>query len=154
MLSGGVGQFEPRFQGIGVILREYFLVSTKLDTFCYLTVQTAPCYVYSVLTLTPHTKNHLQPFSYHTPTFQRQHTVHCYHYWLIESRCFCIHNLLSAVAQQVGTGLILYSLQVQSMAVLLSRQASYSHRCATVHQAVYNKLVPANGGNTLKPGRK
>ena len=24
---------------------EYFLVSTKLDTFCYLTVQTAPCYV-------------------------------------------------------------------------------------------------------------
>ena len=26
---------------------EYFLVSTKLDTFCYLTVQTAPCYVQS-----------------------------------------------------------------------------------------------------------
>jgi len=25
--------------------REYFLVSRKLDTFCYLTVQTAPCYV-------------------------------------------------------------------------------------------------------------
>jgi len=24
---------------------EYVLVSTKLDTFCYLTVQTAPCYV-------------------------------------------------------------------------------------------------------------
>ena len=24
---------------------EYFLVSTKLDTFCYPTVQTAPCYV-------------------------------------------------------------------------------------------------------------
>ena len=23
----------------------FFLVSTKLDTFCYLTVQTAPCYV-------------------------------------------------------------------------------------------------------------
>jgi len=23
---------------------EYFLVSTKLDTFCYLTVQTAACY--------------------------------------------------------------------------------------------------------------
>ena len=37
----GVGQFEPRFQG------EYFLVSRKLDTFCYLTVQTAPCYVQS-----------------------------------------------------------------------------------------------------------
>jgi len=26
---------------------EIFLVSTKLDTFCYLTVQTAPCYVQS-----------------------------------------------------------------------------------------------------------
>jgi len=26
---------------------EYFLVSRKLDTFCYLTVQTAPCYVQS-----------------------------------------------------------------------------------------------------------
>ena len=36
---------EPRFQGDGVITGEYFLVSTKLDTFCYLTVQTAPCYV-------------------------------------------------------------------------------------------------------------
>jgi len=44
---GGVGQFEPRFQGEGVIRREYFLVSTKLDTFCYLTVQTAQCYVQS-----------------------------------------------------------------------------------------------------------
>jgi len=31
----------------GVVPREYFLVSTKLDTFCYLTVQTAPCYVQS-----------------------------------------------------------------------------------------------------------
>jgi len=41
----GVGQFEPRFQG--VVTREYFLVSTKLDTLCYLTVQTAPCYVQS-----------------------------------------------------------------------------------------------------------
>jgi len=37
----GVGQFEPRFQGKGVDPREYFLVSTKLDIFCYLT----PCYV-------------------------------------------------------------------------------------------------------------
>jgi len=45
LLSGGVGQFEPIFQGEGVICGEYFLVSTKLDTFCYLTVQTAPCYV-------------------------------------------------------------------------------------------------------------
>jgi len=43
--SEGVGQFEPRFQGEGVIPGEYLLVSTKLDTFCYLTVQTAPCYV-------------------------------------------------------------------------------------------------------------
>ena len=29
----------------GVVPGEIFLVSTKLDTFCYLTVQTAPCYV-------------------------------------------------------------------------------------------------------------
>ena len=43
----GVGQFEPRFQGKGVVPWEYFLVSRKLDTFCYLTVQTAPCYVQS-----------------------------------------------------------------------------------------------------------
>jgi len=43
LLSGGVGQFEPRFQEEGVVLGEYFLLSTKLDTFCYLTVQTAPC---------------------------------------------------------------------------------------------------------------
>jgi len=35
LLSGGVGQFEPRFQGEGVVPGEYFLVSTKLDTFCY-----------------------------------------------------------------------------------------------------------------------
>jgi len=47
LLSGGVCQFEPRFQGEGVVPGEYFLVSTKLDTFCYLTVQTAPCYVLS-----------------------------------------------------------------------------------------------------------
>jgi len=45
LLSGGVGHFEPRFQGEGVVPGEYGLVSTKLDTFCYLTVQTAPCYV-------------------------------------------------------------------------------------------------------------
>ena len=36
--SGGVGQLEPRFYGEA----EYFLVFTKLDTFCYMTVQTAP----------------------------------------------------------------------------------------------------------------
>jgi len=34
--SGGVGHLEPRFQGEGVVPGEYFLVSTKLDTFCYL----------------------------------------------------------------------------------------------------------------------
>jgi len=43
--SGGVGHLEPRFQGEGVIPAEYVLVSTKLDTFCYPAVQTAPCYV-------------------------------------------------------------------------------------------------------------
>jgi len=41
----GVGQFERRFQGKGSSLRNIFVVSTKLDTFCYPTVQTAPCYV-------------------------------------------------------------------------------------------------------------
>jgi len=41
----GVGQFERIFQGEGVVPVEYFLVSTKLDIFCYTTVQTASCYV-------------------------------------------------------------------------------------------------------------
>jgi len=41
----GVGQFERRFQGEGVVTGEYFLATTKLDTFCYPAVQTAPCYV-------------------------------------------------------------------------------------------------------------
>jgi len=45
LLSGGVGQFERRFQGEAVVPGEYFFVFTKLDTFCYPTVQTAPCYV-------------------------------------------------------------------------------------------------------------
>ena len=36
----GVGHLEPRFQVEGVIPGEYFLAFTKLDTFCYLTVQT------------------------------------------------------------------------------------------------------------------
>ena len=36
-----------KISGEGVIAGEYFLVSTKLDRFCYLTVQTAPCYVSS-----------------------------------------------------------------------------------------------------------
>ena len=40
-----VGHFKPKFQGEGVVPGEYFLVSTKLDTFCYPTIQTAPCYV-------------------------------------------------------------------------------------------------------------
>jgi len=35
-ISGGDGSSLPG---------EYFFVSTKLDTFCYLTVQTPPCYV-------------------------------------------------------------------------------------------------------------
>ena len=43
-LQEWVGHFEPKFQGEGVVPGEYFLVSTKLDTFCYPTVQTAPCY--------------------------------------------------------------------------------------------------------------
>jgi len=40
-----VGHFESRFQWEGVVPGEYFLVSTKLNTFCYLAVQTALCYV-------------------------------------------------------------------------------------------------------------
>jgi len=44
-LQEWVGHFVPKFQGEGVVPGEYFLVSTKLDTFCYPTVQTAPCYV-------------------------------------------------------------------------------------------------------------
>ena len=44
-LQEWVGHFEPKFQGEEVIPGEYFLVSTKLDTLCYPTVQTAPCYV-------------------------------------------------------------------------------------------------------------
>jgi len=47
LLFGGVGQFEPRFQEKGTSLEDIFLVFRKLDTFCYLTVQTAPCYVQS-----------------------------------------------------------------------------------------------------------
>jgi len=43
LLFGGVDHFEPRFQGKGSFLGNIFLVSTKLDTFCYLTEQTAPC---------------------------------------------------------------------------------------------------------------
>jgi len=50
-LQEGVGQIEPTFQGEGVDPGEYFLVSTKLDTFCYPTAQTAPCYVPSFDTI-------------------------------------------------------------------------------------------------------
>jgi len=42
-LQEWVGHFEPKFQGEGVVPGEYFLVSTKPDTFCYPKVQTAPC---------------------------------------------------------------------------------------------------------------
>jgi len=42
----GVGQFEPRFHVKGHP-SEIFFVCRKLDTFCYLTVQTASCYVQS-----------------------------------------------------------------------------------------------------------
>jgi len=34
-LQEWVGHFEPKFQGEGVGPGEYFLVCTKLDTFCY-----------------------------------------------------------------------------------------------------------------------
>jgi len=33
-----------KLAGEGVVRRGYFLVCTKLGTFCYPTVQTAPCY--------------------------------------------------------------------------------------------------------------
>jgi len=52
LVFGGVGQFEPRFQGEEVVPTEYFVVSRKLDTFCYLTVQTAPAMCSSLLVLT------------------------------------------------------------------------------------------------------
>ena len=47
-LQEWVGHLEPKFQGEGVVPGEYFLVSTIPDTFCYPTVQTAPCYVPSL----------------------------------------------------------------------------------------------------------
>ena len=45
LLSGGGRSLGGKISGEGVLVGEYFLVSTKLDTFCYRTVQTAPCYV-------------------------------------------------------------------------------------------------------------
>jgi len=43
--SGEGRSLGAKCQGEGVVPGQYFLVSTKLDTFCYPTVQTAPCYV-------------------------------------------------------------------------------------------------------------
>ena len=43
--SGGGRSLGAKISGEGVVLGEYFLVSTKLDTFCYPTVRTTPCYV-------------------------------------------------------------------------------------------------------------
>jgi len=37
-LQEWIGHFEPKFQGEAVVPGEYFLVSTKIDTFCYPTV--------------------------------------------------------------------------------------------------------------------
>ena len=45
LLSGEGRSFRAKISGEGVIPGEYFFVSTKLDTSCYLTVKTAPCYV-------------------------------------------------------------------------------------------------------------
>jgi len=45
LLSGGGRSVRAKISGEGVAPEENFLVSTKLDTFCYPTVQTAPCYV-------------------------------------------------------------------------------------------------------------
>ena len=49
LLSGGGRSVRAKISGEAVVPGEYFLVSTKLDTFCYLTVQTASCYVPSFL---------------------------------------------------------------------------------------------------------
>ena len=48
-LPSGVGRsLGAKISGEGVVPGEYFfLVFTTLDAFCYLTVQTAPCYVQS-----------------------------------------------------------------------------------------------------------
>jgi len=45
LLSGGGRSVRAKISGEGIIPGEYSLVSTKLYTFCYPTVQTAPCYV-------------------------------------------------------------------------------------------------------------
>ena len=45
LLSGRGRSASAKMSGKGVVPGEYFLVSTKLDTFCYLSLQTALCYV-------------------------------------------------------------------------------------------------------------
>jgi len=47
LLSGEGRSLGAKILGEGVVPWEYFLVSTKLDTFCYPTAQTAPCYLSS-----------------------------------------------------------------------------------------------------------
>ena len=45
-MPSGVGRsLGAKISGEGVVPGEYFLVYTKLDTFCYPTVKTASCYV-------------------------------------------------------------------------------------------------------------
>jgi len=43
--SGGGRSLGAKISGKGVVPGEHFLASTKLDTFCYSALQTAPCYV-------------------------------------------------------------------------------------------------------------
>ena len=45
LLSGEGRSLGAKISGEGIVPAEYFLVFTKLDTFCYPTVQTPSCYV-------------------------------------------------------------------------------------------------------------
>ena len=45
LLSGVCRSLGAKISGEGVVPGDYFLVYIKLDTFCYATVETAPCYV-------------------------------------------------------------------------------------------------------------
>jgi len=45
LLSGVGRSLGAKISGEGVVPGDYFLVYIKLDTFCYATVETAPCYV-------------------------------------------------------------------------------------------------------------
>jgi len=45
LLSGVGRSLGAKISGEGVVPGEYFSISTKPETFCYLTVQTASCYV-------------------------------------------------------------------------------------------------------------